>query len=316
MMITGENHVAVQAAGKAAFAAFMNHAVDLPVSAVLNAPSDFDSDATLMEMGKLRICHVRSTPHVAVVDSPRTWAPQHGPRKVRLILPLSGRLHIKRPGSEFTVSGEQWCMVSAHPPFVSEVCCESEYLILVIPDDQADHLGPFLSYPLHTPFDGKTGSSRVFLDLLRSAIREKPNMASSECALVSDAIMYFLRSTLDSLKSQTSTRRSDDILYHQICTYIDNHLFDPGLTVEKIAKRLGCSKRYVHLVFARSGARKSIKQYIIARRLQLCREKIVSDSKRMMSLSEIAFDYGFQDPSYFSRLFRREFGVSPSELRN
>ena len=32
-------------------------------------------------------------------------------------------------------------------------------------------------------------------------------------------------------------------------------------------------------------------------------------------ISSIAYDTGFSDPDYFSRVFRKEFGLSPSEFR-
>jgi len=34
-----------------------------------------------------------------------------------------------------------------------------------------------------------------------------------------------------------------------------------------------------------------------------------------MNISEIAYDVGFSDPAYFSRVFKDEFGVSPGEVR-
>lgn len=33
------------------------------------------------------------------------------------------------------------------------------------------------------------------------------------------------------------------------------------------------------------------------------------------SVSEVAFQVGFKDPSYFSRVFKEKFGVSPSEYK-
>jgi AraC-like DNA-binding protein len=32
-----------------------------------------------------------------------------------------------------------------------------------------------------------------------------------------------------------------------------------------------------------------------------------------LNISEIAFEVGFNDPKYFSRIFRKVFGVTPSE---
>lgn len=34
------------------------------------------------------------------------------------------------------------------------------------------------------------------------------------------------------------------------------------------------------------------------------------------SVSEVAFELGFENPPYFSRLFKKEVGMSPSEFQN
>ena len=52
----------------------------------------------------------------------------------------------------------------------------------------------------------------------------------------------------------------------------------------------------------------------------LIRERRVLDAKRLLlhselSMSEIAYHLGFADPSYFSRFFRRDAGVSPADFR-
>ncbi|RRJ64848.1 AraC family transcriptional regulator [Paenibacillus oralis] len=33
-------------------------------------------------------------------------------------------------------------------------------------------------------------------------------------------------------------------------------------------------------------------------------------------IKDIAMSYGFEDPLYFSRLFRKTFGLSPNQFRN
>ncbi len=54
---------------------------------------------------------------------------------------------------------------------------------------------------------------------------------------------------------------------------------------------------------------------------QSIRDRIVLEAKRQLAfsslpVSEIAYDLGFDDPAYFSRVFRKEAGESPQEFRN
>lgn len=57
---------------------------------------------------------------------------------------------------------------------------------------------------------------------------------------------------------------------------------------------------------------KSVALFIRFVRLQKAREEILTTNKQ---ISEIAYDVGFSDPSWFSRAFREEFGYTPSDLR-
>ncbi len=58
-----------------------------------------------------------------------------------------------------------------------------------------------------------------------------------------------------------------------------------------------------------------VARYIQRERL-LEAQSILSDPARTQSISAIAEDLCFADASSFSRMFRREFGHSPSEVRS
>ncbi|HHH55208.1 MAG TPA: response regulator, partial [Bacteroidetes bacterium] len=53
---------------------------------------------------------------------------------------------------------------------------------------------------------------------------------------------------------------------------------------------------------------------IFIRSIRLRRAKELLETTNL-NISEIAYDTGFNDPAYFSRVFKEEYGMSPSELR-
>ena len=54
-------------------------------------------------------------------------------------------------------------------------------------------------------------------------------------------------------------------------------------------------------------------QFVRSVRLQKAKELLLNSE---LSISEIAYDVGFADPSYFTRTFQKEFGTSPRDFRN
>ena len=53
-------------------------------------------------------------------------------------------------------------------------------------------------------------------------------------------------------------------------------------------------------------------QFIIAVRLQYAAELLKHKSK---TIAEISYEVGYNDQAYFTRVFKKQFGMSPSEFR-
>lgn len=92
---------------------------------------------------------------------------------------------------------------------------------------------------------------------------------------------------------------------------VEDHLADPELSVEILCREIAMSHSQLHRKLkALTGY--STTQFVRYIRLTKAR-RLLEDSD--LSISEIAYDTGFTDPGYFSRVFRQEFGVSPTAFR-
>lgn len=95
--------------------------------------------------------------------------------------------------------------------------------------------------------------------------------------------------------------------------WIEEHLTDPDLSLEKIAKNNGVSLRHLHYLFRLTDM--SVSEWILHRRLQRCYDVLTRPELRSLSVTEVAYQLGFSSPSHFSTVFRKKFGHSPSDLR-
>lgn len=90
---------------------------------------------------------------------------------------------------------------------------------------------------------------------------------------------------------------------------IEQHYLSP-LTINEMAYLAGRSlssfKRDFHSVFGTSPAR-----WVREQRLKKAHELLSSSAK---SVSEVCYACGFESPSHFSHLFKRYYGVSPSQM--
>jgi transcriptional regulator GlxA family with amidase domain len=92
---------------------------------------------------------------------------------------------------------------------------------------------------------------------------------------------------------------------------VAEHLADPGLSVDGLARALNVSRRQLYNAFAEEPD--GVAGYILARRLEACRHALSHRDPR--SITDIALGFGFSSMAHFSRVFRAHLGMSPSDYR-
>ena len=93
--------------------------------------------------------------------------------------------------------------------------------------------------------------------------------------------------------------------------YLAGHFTDPGLTFQEVVDHVAMSTSHFSTLFAQSTG-STFTKYLINLRMTKARELLYNTDMRS---SEIAYAVGFSDPHYFSYLFKKQMGVTPSEFR-
>jgi signal transduction histidine kinase/DNA-binding response OmpR family regulator/ligand-binding sensor domain-containing protein len=93
---------------------------------------------------------------------------------------------------------------------------------------------------------------------------------------------------------------------------IEEHLDDSEFNVETFSKLVGMSRVSLYNKL-KSLTNHSVQEFIFAIRLKRAAQLIRESG---MTITEIAYSVGFKDPSHFSKLFKKQFGVSPKSYAN
>lgn len=150
---------------------------------------------------------------------------------------------------------------------------------------------------------------------LMSLHKQASDMTLSQASSLIRPTMELLASTLDLNHQQFATLPETAIegSLVSIKRYINQHLNQDNLTPDSIAKSLCISRATLYRVCAPLGG---IQQYIRQQRLQKVLNDLIDSHMQHLSITQIASLWGFNDASSFNRIFKREFGVSPSVVRN
>lgn len=97
----------------------------------------------------------------------------------------------------------------------------------------------------------------------------------------------------------------------QALSYIDAHFSEPELTVREIAAHVGVSADYLSRQFRHAlgiAAQEYLRRYRFARAMALLQTEL--------PVGDVAREVGFRSLCHFSREFKKELGVTPSQYRN
>ena len=104
----------------------------------------------------------------------------------------------------------------------------------------------------------------------------------------------------------------EDHFMRELHAIIESNLADPDFSIGQLGEQIGMSRATLYRKF-KAITNLPLSDFIRRVRLHKARQLLESGS---LKVTEVAMDTGFKNLSTFSRSFREEFGISPSEARH
>lgn len=124
---------------------------------------------------------------------------------------------------------------------------------------------------------------------------------------VNDLILHLNRTVFEQQFPRIGGNESS--LYEKLTAYIEEHI-DEELSLDALADIFYVSKYHIAHIF-KDNLGISIHQYIMKKRLSLCKEALLSND----SITQVYSSFGFGDYSSFYRAFKKEYGTSPKDYK-
>ena len=102
---------------------------------------------------------------------------------------------------------------------------------------------------------------------------------------------------------------ADEQFLERLQKVLDENITEPSFSIENFGNEMNVSRMQLHRKLkALTG--QSASEFLRSQRLKLA-AKILREKK--IPISEVGYTVGFNDPSYFTKSFKKEFGMTPSE---
>lgn len=275
----------------------------------------FDADAFAARwvshgIGQLRMLHLHApaqrVTHIGAEASAMRAAPS-----IQLVYARKGGLKTRMAGKSFMVEPGQFVLLDNTRFYQMEMATEHEAVDLMMPQGWLDRYLPDPGALLARPVSASTGWGAPLGALLETMLNGLED-APLPRPLIAEQLGSLL-ALATGIEEGSEAPRHRHQLASRILRRIERDYTDTDLSPEMVAGQIGISKRYLQTLLAASGT--SFIQELNATRLDRASELLSDPRAAGLSIADIAYRTGFLDPGYFTRLFRKRYGITPREWR-
>lgn len=252
----------------------------------------------------------------------------HWHNSFELIEVVEGKFYCNVDGSEFLINKGNICIINRgrlHHIYTEDhnaFKCRKKTIIFnpdyFIKDENIyeKYILPLLEKDAfaHIQFNIKKGIGldiNALMKEIEALEDEKPiGYELEEYSLIYKVIRYLYLAYQSSKQSIHTTYDANVQIQRNMTSFIHEH-FNSKIGLEDIAEAGQVSKSTCIRLFHKYTGKSPV-DFLNNYRLQMSAEKLVTTSEQ---ITEIAYDCGFGQPSYFNRLFLKEYNMTPNQYR-
>jgi len=266
-------------------------------------------------IGQLRLLHLHA-PAQRVTHTGAEGTSMRAAPSIQLVYNVRGDSKTRMGGKRFTLAAGQFVLLDNTRYYQMEMATEHEVIDLMMPQAWLERYLPDPQGFLARPVDTRQGWGAPLGALLDTIIAGGLDDAPLPRPLIAEQLGSLLALAMGPGRNGAEGEdmpRHRGQLASRILRRIERDYGDPDLSSEAVAKQVGISKRYLQTLLAASGT--SFVAELNATRLERASEMLADPRAGGLAVAEVALRTGFLDPAYFTRLFRKRFGITPREWR-
>jgi AraC family transcriptional regulator, positive regulator of tynA and feaB len=270
--------------------------------------SSLEARINYTSVSRLKLCQIEASQHRIAHTDWRIRSSEHP--YIKILFQTYGVSYFEQDGRRIEV-GPGDCLaydVSCPHTIISPALTRHE--VVIVPKEFLHERGFHSEKMSACKLTSRTGTGRIAHEFLQATFLEATKLSPNSAAGVAESLIDLLLLPLREADASFDPV-GPEAMYVRAQAFIREHLRDPELCIDRISAALGCTKRYLHMLFSERGM--TVSDYIWRARLQHCRQELETGAGK--TITDVAFSWGFSSSSHFSRVFRRYFGVVPSSIQ-
>ncbi|GAA4920436.1 AraC-like DNA-binding protein [Actinomycetospora succinea] len=248
-----------------------------------------------------------------MVRTTRAAASDDIPDTLFVSLQRAGTFRATLAGRAAAVTAGEAVLYRSREAMTLDVDDAGSCLTLQIPVDAAGLRDPLVTAALARPVPAAHPLLRVLTATADSLETTAPDLDPVAGARMSSTVIDLVDALLRSVAGDDEARPTGSAaLATAMQRFLLDHLGDPALSVDAVARRFGVSARYVGRVFADAG---EAPPATWLRDERLRRAARLLERTPSPTVAAVAARSGFADVTTFARAFRRRYGVPPRAWR-
>lgn len=281
-----------------------------PVSLTRRDEGPFSSSVSSRRIGPIGVAQIRSQAQSVVRTSAQV---ERDPGDVFFVnVPLTPGTGATQHCRTARLGSGDFVVVDSTRPFVLDFEQPFDQVSLILPHEL---LAPLLAAPQDATavrVPGDRGVGAIAVGAMRSLAAAGGPFDSHAARALGDQLAALVALALGGVRAPIRSA-SRALLLQAALDEIACSLGDPGLAPAIVAQSIGVSTRYLHRLFSDRGT--SFCRWVLARRLERCHRDLSDPARSHWTIAQIACEWGFTDPAYFARAFKRRYGINPRRLR-
>ena len=269
--------------------------------------STLEGKINFTTVSKLKLCQIEASQHRIAHSIARSHSSEHP--YVKILFQTYGISYFEQNGVQIQIKPGDCLAYDVSCPHTIVSPALTRHEVVIVPKELLRERGFNFSKMSACKLSARDGTGRIAHDLVHAAFDEAAKLSANSAVGVADSLIDLLLLPLREADT-TFDRVGPEAMYVRAQAYIREHLRDPDLSIDRISAALGCTKRYLHMLFSERGM--TVSDYIWRARLQHCRQELETHAGK--TITDVAFSWGFSSSSHFSRVFRKCYGVVPSAI--